>query len=492
MEYLPLIIILTPLLAIPLIFYSGERNRNLREFWSILASVIMFLLVLSLLPSVLQGKDYHFTLFQLLPGISFSFRVDALGFLFAVGASFLWILTTFYSIGYMRGHKELNQTRYFSFFAVALSTTMGVAFSANLFSMFLFYEALTLATYPLVGHGTDDEAKRGSRKYVIYLLGAAKLLLVAAIVITYNLAGTLEFHYGGIFPQSVITQKVLLSILYLMFIYGFAKCAIMPLHGWLPAAMVAPTPVSALLHAVAVVKTGVFTVLRVTLFIFGAQTLASLWGRDVAIFMAAFTITMASIIALTRDNLKARLAYSTISQLSYILLGAFMLTPSALIGSIFHITTHAFAKITLFFCAGSIIVCSHKTEVSQLSGLAKRMPITMTAFFIASLSMIGIPSSGGFISKWFLLNGTMQMHSTILLFVFLLSTVLNAGYFLPVAYKAFFEKENVDEHSHHYTKKIIENPFMAVPLAITAVISILLGWFPEIFLHLAKMVLAGF
>ncbi|MGC8938377.1 MAG: proton-conducting transporter membrane subunit, partial [Thermodesulfovibrio sp.] len=247
---LPLIPILVSLLAIPLIIFTGEKNPNLREFWSVLAGVIKFAVVVSMLPAVLAGKTLEFELFKLFPGIEVKFRADALGMLFALGASFLWIITTFYSIGYMRGHNEKNQTRYFACFAAALSTTMGVAFSANLFTMFLFYEGLTFVTYPLVAHHETDEAKQGARKYAIYLIGAAKIFLVAAIVITYMIAGTLEFQKGGIFTEAVRhAYSAVLGVVFLMYIYGFAKAAVMPLHGWLPAAMVAPTPVSALLHA---------------------------------------------------------------------------------------------------------------------------------------------------------------------------------------------------------------------------------------------------
>ncbi|HCE79331.1 MAG TPA: cation:proton antiporter, partial [Thermodesulfobacterium commune] len=323
----PLLCVLVSLLAIPFIIATGERNPNLREFWSVLAGIIKFILVLSMVPEVVSGKILEFEVFSILPGISLKFRVDAMGLLFALGASFLWIITTFYSIGYMRGHHEQKQTRFYACFAGALSSTIGVAFSANLFTMFLFYEALTFVTYPLVAHHETQEARAGARKYAIYLIGSAKLFLVAAITITYLLAGTLEFQKGGIFPSHIVeAHRGLLSVLFLMYFYGFAKAAAMPLHGWLPAAMVAPTPVSALLHAVAVVKTGVFTVLRTIFFVFGQETMKLLYTTDLALFIAAFTITTASIIALTRDNLKARLAYSTVSQLSYILLGALLLT----------------------------------------------------------------------------------------------------------------------------------------------------------------------
>jgi multicomponent Na+:H+ antiporter subunit D len=391
----------------------ASKNRpNLRELCSVAAGVVKFSLVASMVPAVLRGSTIECTVFKVLPGINIAFRVDALGLLFALGASLLWIVTTFYSIGYMRSLDEHAQTRYYACFAIALSSTIGVAFAANLFTLFLCYEGLTLSTYPLVAHKETPEARAGGRKYIIYLLGAAKVFLLTAIILTYNLTGTLDFSAGGVFPEAVTAARPeLLLVLFLLFLFGFAKCAVMPLHGWLPAAMVAPTPVSALLHAVAVVKTGVFAVVRITLFVFGVDCLDAIGAGSVFVFLAMFTIITASVIALTRDNLKARLAYSTVSQLSYILLGAALLAPSALVGGIVHITFHAVSKITLFFCAGSIYVSSHLTEVSQLGGIGKKMPWTMAAFAVATLSMIGVPPACGFVSKWYLVIGALERDS---------------------------------------------------------------------------------
>ncbi len=488
-SFLPLVPIIVSLLAIPLIIATGERNPNLREFWSLLAGIIKFSAIVSMLPKVLSGTIIECQVFQILPGIEIKFRVDALGMLFAIGASFLWIITTFYSIGYMRGHKERKQTRYFACFAAALSTTIGVAFSANLFTMFLFYEGLTFVTYPLVAHHETEEAKAGARKYAIYLIGAAKVFLVAAIVVTYLIAGTLDFKKGGIFSETVRqTYSGILSIVFFMYLYGFAKAALMPLHGWLPAAMVAPTPVSALLHAVAVVKTGVFTILRVIFFVYGTDFLKELPSTDIALFMAAFTITVASMIALTRDNIKARLAFSTVSQLSYIILGALLLTYNGMIGGIIHISNHAFAKITLFFCAGSLYVCAHKTEVSQLDGIAKKMPWTMAAFTIGALGMIGVPLVGGFVTKWYLLLGALERGSIEILSLLLFSSLLNAGYFLPIIYRAYF-KNFPESLQEGHTHDIKENPLMAVTLTITALLSIIGGLYPDLIVNLAKEVL---
>ena len=475
------------------LFIIGTGKKpNLRESWSIIAGVLKLIIILSMIPAVVYDKKIiSYSLFNILPGIEIAFRVDAFGLLFAMGASILWIATSFYSIGYMRSTNEHSQTRYFTCFAVALSATIGVAFSANLFTMFLFYEVLSIITYPLVAHKGTPEAKAGGRKYAIYLLGAAKAFLVAAIILTYNLTGTLEFSKDGIFPAIMqLENPELLYIIFILFLFGFAKSAIMPLHSWLPAAMVAPTPVSALLHAVAVVKTGVFTVLRVIFFVFGADLMLDI-GVDVFIItFASVTIIAASIIALSMDNLKARLAFSTISQLSYIILGAAMLTPSAMVGGIIHITNHAFSKITLFFCAGSIYVSSHKTEVSQLNGIGKKMPWTMAAFALATLSMIGVPPASGFITKWYLVIGSLERNSLVVLTVLLVSSFLNAAYFVPILYKAFFKKENSNSEGEIslQDKNLKENPFLVVPLSLTAIVSVILGLYPDFIVHIAEMV----
>lgn len=482
----PLYAIAVSLAAVVLIRIS-DKNPNLREFWTISAAIIKFAIVASMLPVIYSGKVIEYTLFTILPGLDIAFKVDALGIFFALTASFLWIITSFYSIGYVRALKERNQTRYFMFFALALSATMGVAFSANMFTTFIFYEIITLATFPLVAHKETAEAIKGARRYFIYLLGTSIAFQLTAIFLTYHAAGTLDFARQGILAGK--GSDALLIIIFILFIAGIAKAAIMPFHSWLPAAMVAPTPVSALLHAVAVVKTGVFVVIRVLLHIFGIDLLQRLGLGTALAYAACFTIITASIIALRQDNLKLRLAYSTISQLSYIILGAALLTPSGIVGGVSHITMHAFAKITLFFCAGSLYISSHKTEISQLSGIGKKMPWTMTAFAIGTLSMIGVPSVGGFISKWNLVIGSLEAKNIMVLAVLLASTLLNTAYFAPIVFKAFFEKEHIEKGRHERHEDIKENPFMVVPLCLTAAATIILGLYPDFIISLAKEVI---
>jgi len=478
----PVLAMLVSAIAAVLIM-SSRRNPNQREFWSISAGAVKFLIVISMAPHVLDGGTLNYTLFTLLPGVSLSFKVDALGLLFATTASFLWILTTFYSIGYMRTLNEHAQTRYYTCFALALSAAIGVAFSANLFTLFLFYEVLSLSTYPLVMHKETPEAWEGAKKYVVYLMGTSKSFLLAAIVLTYYLTGTLDFAKGGIFNE--VTAPALVTITYVLFIAGFAKAGIMPLHSWLPAAMVAPTPVSALLHAVAVVKVGVFSVLRVIFHVFGLDVMSNLGLGIATAYFVSITILLASVYALTQDNLKIRLAYSTVSQLSYIILGAALLTQSSITGGVIHIANHAFSKITLFFCAGSIYVAAHKTNISELSGIGKKMPFTMAAFALATLSMIGVPPVSGFITKWYLVVGSLEAGQIAILVVLLTSTVLNAAYFVPIIYKAFFEEPAHAKDLEHVT----EAPYaVVIPLSITAVLSVLLGLYPDYFLNLIKWV----
>lgn len=486
----PVLAVLSSLLAVPLILRTGDRP-NLREFWSILAGVIKFSIVISMAPAILSGHTIEYTLVTFFQGVSIKFRVDALGMVFATVSSFLWIVTTFYSIGYMRSNKEHAQTRYYTCFAISLASAVGVAFSGNLVTLFVFYEFLSLATVPLVGHKETAEAIEGARKYFLYLLSLSKTLLLAAVIIVFVVTGTTDFQSDGLLSQHAATP--LLFVAFFFFLYGFAKGAVMPLHNWLPSAMVAPTPVSALLHAVAVVKVGVFSILRVVFHVYGVDMMTSLNLGVTAAYVVSFTIIAASVIALTKDNLKARLAYSTVSQLSYVILGAVLLTPSGMVGGIVHIANHAFSKITLFFCAGSLYTAAHKTEVSQLSGIGKKMPWTMAAFFIGSLSMIGVPIAAGFVTKWYLAVGSIEAHQIPILLVLLASTVLNAAYFLPITYKAFFQKEDHSgaaehgDHDHH--EEIREIPMVVVPLVLTAIISLVIGIYPNYFLSLAQEVI---
>jgi multicomponent Na+:H+ antiporter subunit D len=441
--------ILLPLVGTIMIWMSGARP-NQREVVTIITAGLTFLCVLQLLPAVLAGQQPELHVAELMPGLSLSFKVEPLGMMFALIASFLWIITSFYAIGYMRGHHEPNQTRFYMCFAIAISSALAIAFSGNMFTLFIAYEVLTLSTYPLVTHSQTDEARRAGRVYLGILMSTSIGLLMIGVIWTWAAAGTLDFTQGGILKGKI--DDGLVIVLLFLYMYGIGKAALMPIHRWLPAAMVAPTPVSALLHAVAVVKAGVFTVLKVIIYIFGidflTETGASVW----LMYVAGATVLLASLVALTKDNLKARLAYSTISQLAYVVLAGALATSHSLVGGAMHIAMHAFGKITLFFCAGAIMVASHKTEISQMRGLGWKMPFTFAAFLIGALSVIGLPPLGGSWSKWYIALGAADADQLIFIAVLMISSLLNIAYLIPVFARGFFgprEEEEAQMADHH-------------------------------------------
>lgn len=471
--------LLIPIIGAFFIASSGTKP-NLREAYTLGTACLLLMVVLIILPTVMQGGRPSTEGLTVLPGLEVRFVIEPMGMIFALIASTLWIVNSIYSIGYMRGNKEKKQTIFYTCFAIAIGSTIGIAFAGNLFTLFLFYEVLTLSTYPLVTHKGDDAAKAGGRMYIGILLTTSVVFLLPAVIGTYYVAGTGDFTVGGVIPAD--ESPLVIGALGVLFIYGIGKAAVMPVHRWLPAAMVAPTPVSALLHAVAVVKAGVFTIVKVIVYVFGLDLFSSAGATSWVVYAAGFTVLVASIIALGQDNLKRRLAYSTVSQLSYVVLAAAMATPLAIIGAAMHITAHAFGKITLFFAAGSIYTAAHKTEISQLNGIGKRMPITMAAFTIGALSMIGIPPTAGFLGKWYILSAAMEVKDWFVLFVIFFSTLLNTAYFIPIVYRAFMKDEDVPpEHEHG------EAPWLVVlALSLTALGTMSLFFFPQVPLTLAK------
>ncbi len=485
-EALLLTILLLPLAGAAGIIITC-RTPNVREGVTLLTSALIAILVVVLATRFMDGEVFALTLIEPLPGIAIAFEIEALGILFALVAGLLWVVTSVYSIGYMRGHNEQNQTRFFAAFAVSIAATMGIAFSANLVTLFLFYELLTLSTYPLVTHAGTPEAKQGGRAYLGILLGTSIGLFLLGILVTWSLTGRVDFQAGGILAGHV--DPAWAGLLYALFLFGIGKAAVMPFHRWLPAAMVAPTPVSALLHAVAVVKAGVFTLLKVTIYIFGGEFILSNDVTGGLIWMAAATILIASMVAMTKDNLKARLAYSTVSQLSYIVLGVMLASKAGLIGASMHIAMHAFAKITLFFGAGAIMVASHKKRVSELNGLGRAMPVTFATFFIGTLSIIGLPPFGGMWSKWYLALGAVETTQLLLLAVLMISSLLNIIYLLPIPIRAFFSKP---ESGEHYTK-IAEAPkSMLLAMVITSTACVILFFYPDPFYRLAGLAAGGY
>ena len=465
------------------IVLAARISANLREAVTLLTASALAWTVWGSIPNVMNGSRPSVHLAELVPGVDIAFRVEPLGMLFAALASGLWIVNSIYSIGYMRGNREAHQTRFYVFFAIALAATMGIAFADNLVTLFLFYELLTLSTYPLVSHKGDAGAVRSARTYLGILLTTSIGLLLPAIVWTYVVAGTGTFVPGGILAGKLEGPTV--GLLLGLFVFGIGKAAVMPVHRWLPAAMVAPTPVSALLHAVAVVKAGVFTITKVIVYVFGIDFLSAAPSGDWLLAMAAFTIIAASVVALRQQNLKRLLAYSTIAQLSYVVMAAAILKPLAVNGAAVHMVAHAFGKITLFFAAGAIYTASTKTEIHQLRGIGRRMPWTMTAFTIGALGMIGVPPTGGFVSKWYILAGALQAENTIALVTIILSTALNAAYFLPIIYLAWFGCDTAALPNEHG-----EAPFAAVlALTITAALTLALFFFNQPIVELASQIL---
>ncbi|MDD1718309.1 MAG: Na(+)/H(+) antiporter subunit D [Methanoregulaceae archaeon] len=466
-----------PFIAACLIIALRSRP-DAREAASLIAAVLTFLCAAYALPSAFTVSPVSTPAAGLLPGLSVQFAADALGILFATLASFLWIFTTVYSIGYMRGRKEHAQTRYYACFAVVIGATMGIALSTNLFSLFIFYEILTVATYPLVVHAETPEAFAAGRKYLIYTLSGGVAIL-AGMMILQGMGPALSFIPGGN-PALAGIAPDFARLAFLLLMGGFGvKAALVPLHGWLPSAMVAPTPVSGLLHAVAVVKAGVFGLLRVVLYLYGPGLMTGLSLQYILIAAAIVTILVGSILALLQDDFKLRLAYSTVSQLSYIILGAAILLPegvtgvtdagraAAIIGAAFMISAHAFSKLAMFFVAGAVAVETGKTKISELDGIGRKMPGAFIAFTLATLSMAGLPPMAGFIAKWFLSVGAWNAGDWWILVIFVVSSVLNLAYFLPIIIRAFFRPWDGAPGGPRWT--------LGVPAGVTAAAALVTG-----------------
>lgn len=435
-------------LALPLFGFVAiwllDKQPNLREAATLTTGGVLLLLVLSIFTAVGGGARPEVEAVRVLGNLSIAFKVEPLGAMFALIASGLWLVNSLYSIGYMRGHHESHQTRFYMSFAVAISAAMGVAFAANLFTLFIFYEVLTLSTFPLVTHYGDEKARRGGRIYLGVLMATSIGLLLPAIVWTYAIAETTDFVPGGILSQHEEALGALTGVLLGLYAFGIGKAALMPVHPWLPNAMVAPTPVSAFLHAVAVVKAGVFSILKIVVYIFGVEFLAETGAATPYMWIAAGSILLASAIAMNQDNLKARLAYSTVSQLSYVTLGAMLATQMGVMGAGLQIAAHALGKMTLFMCAGAVYVAAHKSLVSEMRGLGRVMPFTFGAFFIGAMSIIGLPPLAGSWPKFFLMLGAADAGQLAIIAVLMISSILNVIYLLSIPVQAFYMKPAIN------------------------------------------------
>ncbi len=435
---LPLLVVVLPVVT-ALVIISARRLPAVRDASLVIGATATFGAVAAIVPAVLAGEVLTTTLGELVPGVEVTLTADGMGMIFAVLASFLWVLAGSYAIGYLRGDGASNQTRFYAFYSLCLSTAFAVAFAGDLLTFFIAYELLTITTYPLVTHKGDAKAIAAGRTYLGYLLsGGAAVLL--AVVIVYAVTGQLAFEPGGFVGDQLSTTLTI--VVFVLFAIGFGtKAGLMPLHPWLPGAMVAPTPVSALLHAVAVVKGGVFAVGRFLGFVLGPEALDTVDVQQVLGWVAAITIVAASVNALRQDHLKRRLAYSTIAHLAYIVLGFSLLSSSGFEGSLLHILNHGVAKITLFFAAGAIHIAAHKDHVSELDGIGRRMPFTMVAFGLAAFSLAGLPPAGGFVSKFTLVTGALEAEEFLLAGIMVGSGLLTAGYLFPIVYRAFFRPE---------------------------------------------------
>jgi multicomponent Na+:H+ antiporter subunit D len=472
-SFLPLLILISSLIPGTLILLLREDQAAMRSFLNLFGAVAKVSLIAWVFAGYLRGEEYNF-IFPLAPDLNFALRVDQLGLLFASLSSVLWLVTTLYAIGYLEGGK--HRRRFFAFFSLCVTASTGIALSGNVVTFFIFYEFLTLSTYPLVVHRGDDKAVEAGRTYLWYTIGGGTVLFLGVVGL-FVVAGPIYFGQTEIIANLVSEYPTQLTILFFIMLTGLGvKAAIFPLHGWLPVSMVAPAPVSALLHAVAVVKAGAFGIVRLVYDVYGIGIAEQMNLLTPLAVFAAFTIIYGSIRALFQDDFKKRLAYSTVSQLSYIALGVAITGVLSTTGAVVHLVHQGIMKITMFFAAGNIAETYGYKKISQLNGIGRRMPLTMGAFTIAVFGMIGLPPVAGFVSKWYLGLGAVEAGSYWVILVLLASSALNAAYFLPIVYRAwFFEPEY--EASRLRSSRLEAQAFLLIPVVVTGLLSLAAGVF---------------
>ncbi|MEW6552801.1 MAG: proton-conducting transporter membrane subunit [Actinomycetota bacterium] len=473
----PLVAMLLPWVSLLAILAMPKRNKQLRLTICFLGTLATFGVVLSLLPGILDGNTYTIKLASVVEGLEMRLTVDTLGYYFSLILTFLWMLSTLYSISYI-DHKE---NRFFAFMALCESFILGCAFSANMFTYFIFYEMMTFGSYPLIIHEETAMARRAGYKYLVYAVAAGTVLFFAIVAHYFWGDGQLGFGQYGVLSLEFASRAALMAIFF-TYLAGFGvKAAIMPLHGWVPDAHpAAPSPASALLSGV-ILKAGAFGIIRVVFNVFGVDLMRELDVFIVMAVLACITIVVASVFALTQDNLKRRLAYSSIGQVSYIILGLAMLAQDGALGGVMHLTHHAIMKGCLFLCAGIILVKTGKKNISEMKGVGYRLPITMICFSVCALAMMGTPPSVGFITKWLLGSGALEAGLPVYVVVLLVSALLNAAYFLPIIYIAFFRWEGDEEEGHgekHRPKLVFGKEAdhkLVVPVVILASLAIIVG-----------------
>lgn len=475
LPYLPILIILSSLLPGLIIFSLKEHQVKLRTWLNLLGVTIKLVFVWLMWRAVKAGQEVVFSV-PFLPGADLILQGDALSLLFVMLSSVLWLATTIYAIGYLEGSPL--RSRFFGYFSLCVSATVGLALSGNLVTFLLFYELLTLATFPLVVHRGTAQSLAAAKRYLGYTLGGG-VLLMFGVALLHLLAESPTFAPGGYLLPLVAEQSALLQLAFVLLIAGLGvKAALLPFHGWLPQAMVAPAPVSALLHAVAVVKAGAFGIIRVVYDVFGVESIQQLNVATPLMLLAAATILYGSWRALAQQDIKKRLAYSTISQVSYVTLGVAMLGPLAAVGALVHLVHQGVMKITLFFCAGNYAETLGIHDIRELNGVGKRMPLTSLAFTIGALGMIGIPPTAGFISKWYLGLGAAEVEQGWLIGVFVLSGLLNAAYFLPVVYRIWFTPQRLPwPHPQQLSEKLETHWMLLFPPVFTMLLVVLMGLF---------------
>lgn len=473
-EWILLAIIGSSLLPGLWIFFLREENRVGRTLLNLGGAFLKVLLILYVFRGFMAGEPFELR-YSIGVDLEFYFRIDTLSLLFCSLSAVLWLLTTLYAISYLEG--SAYRRRFFGFFSLCVAASTGIALSGNLVTFFIFYEFLTLATYPLVVHRGTEEALQAGRTYLWYTIGGGTVLFVG-VVWMFVLVGSVDFGDTQALEAVADTDGIPLFLLFWVMLAGLGvKAALVPLHGWLPVAMVAPAPVSALLHAVAVVKAGAFGIIRLVYDVFGVELAVQLGVLAPLGVLAAITILFGSLRALAQDDLKRRLAYSTVSQLSYITLGVATVGGLASVGAIAHLVHQGVMKITLFFCAGNLAETLHVHKISEMRGVGRRMPWTMLAFSIGALGMIGLPPTAGFISKWYLGLGGLQAGDAWILVVLLLSSALNAAYFLPILHTVWFQNPREPFRTFRRSSRLETPWLLLLPPLITAALALVLGVF---------------
>ena len=482
LESRPFYAVLIPFTASCLVFVLGRIARYAGDVITLIASVVMSFLVCSMAPAVLAEAGIKQELFAFSKGVSFAFSVDTAGMIFACTASVLWILVAVYTAGYMQRTVEKHPAGYYAAVALCMSAIQGLCFAANLITFFLFYVVLMAAAYPLVVHSGDEAGKAAGRKYLVYFITSG-LLFCAAIIIVYKSAGTLEFTLGGFLSEGMLPAPWTTVLFFMMAAAGIVSAGIIPLQSWLPAAASAPAPACILLNALATVNAGAFCIFRVVFFVFGPALARSCRGTDILAWMAVITILISSLIAMRKNDLMESLSYSTMGQVSYIVLGICILTPFSTAGALFDISAHSFLNSILFMTAGAVCASTHRKDIAELSGAGKRMPVTMTAFSAASFGLAGFPLFAGFVGKANILLGAVEKGKPVFASVMIAGALLTIASLMPVVIAAF-RKENDD---YSASEEAGAGLCMLIPVILTVIISILLGILPDIWLRLFDM-----